>query len=230
MMAGAVAGGSPPAYVGQVSGYVTSTGSGSPVDLTPLGLAEDDDLFVWITCDNNMLAGDGVTINGGVIGQGYDNTITTPTSSLPGYQLAHKRMGATPDTSVAITTHSAAKSQAYVIFAVRGANASALLDGTIATGTGGAVVADPPSQTTSAAGSLRVLLVGYDDSGFVDVTAPSGFTMIAVAGTNVTGGNGATAAAAYQENAAVGALNPSAFGGTTTGSAYVAHHLAIKGA
>ena len=98
---------STPSHVGSTGMSVPASGGGNSLDISGLGLQEDDWVFLVLVND-----GDGITIPSGFVSV-YDEIGL----STPQYAVCAKQMGATPDTSITIaqngTTAIAAAASAY---------------------------------------------------------------------------------------------------------------------
>jgi hypothetical protein len=131
-------------------------------------------------------------------------------SNSVGYRWGYKFMGATPDTTIAVSN----SNDAAITFAFRNVNTTTPLDVTvpsIATATSG--MPNPPSITTSTDKSMIVALGFLDDDELNNtVVAQSGYTII-----NSASGDETTVMASYKVKTPAGADDPAAF--TNTGTA-----------
>lgn len=122
-------------------------GAPGTISLIPLGLRVNDYVIVahavGAGANRNMSNSSGWAELTELWGEGA----TGPDANLAIY---HKRMGATPDTSIAIDTTNIADGGAVVIFAVRGVNETTAFDvtSTTATGTSGNTQAASITPTT----------------------------------------------------------------------------------
>lgn len=221
-------GGSAPQLVNTLGTQIPTSAPIDPVllDLPPGGQAGDM-VLVAVFCDQSLTLAGGVTA-----GQGYTDIEPRSAGNSPGYQIAYKFMGATPDGTISINRNGN-RAQAVAIAVIRGVRQSAvpgeILDGTVQRSTGGSAMPNPPSLTTSQANSLRVIIGGCDDGSMASVTAPGGFGNLVVANTTAPGGTAATGCVAFAAAPSPGALDPDAFGGTPSAvSANVAFHFALR--
>jgi len=121
-----------------------------------------------------------------------------------GYAWGFKVMGATPDTSIDVST-----SEAVFAFALRGVDTINPLDVTPPAVATGSLTGRPnPPMITTATDGAFVVAVGFlDDDNDDDADAPSGYTLIAT--DTATG----TLVAAYRIMVTPGATDPAAFEG-----------------
>lgn len=208
---------------------ITHTG-GSPNDLVPVTIptgAANSLVLAVIACDGTVTAYGGMDATT----EGWTN-IVAPISAFanPGYQIAYKAMGGTPDTTVNVRRHDQ-KHQAVMLIVLSGVNAT-VLNGTVGshvTFTSG--LPDPASHTTAAAGGKRIIVVCLDDvNSAANLTAPSGFGDVLVGGTVATGTDGSAMAVCFADNGSAAALDPGAFGGSHSGSKGIVIHFAVRAA
>ncbi|WP_396190270.1 fibronectin type III domain-containing protein [Flavobacterium sp.] len=167
----------------------------------PSGLQQGDVVIVGIGSDGSLASTPSgwTSINGTTQGTEYARTI-------------YKVMGATPDTTVAISGIST--SSAAVAVAVRGVNSTTVLDVTPTVASGATGMPDSPSITTTNSNTLGII-IGYldDDNVSSSVTAPSGYENLTVIESTTAG---QTVMLATKNLAELGTESPSAFGGTGT--------------
>lgn len=191
-------------FVGSESGPIASGGGTVDLDL-PAGLVENDIVLIAIACDN-ALNSDGVDS-----GAGY-TAIYNSSANDPGHNVAYKRMGSTPDTTVTVNRNATAAC-AYVVQAFRGVDATTALDATPTStdGSSDSTDADHPSITTVTDGAMVVAIAVHDDD---DATAtyPSGYTNgdYGISGGEFSGNLGAAVAMSSKIVASHGAEDPAA--------------------
>lgn len=189
-----------------VTGFI-AVGTGTETPSLPSGLAQGDVVIVAIACDNaiNSLAG-GIQTS-----MGY-TYIHEPTVNNPGYQLAYKVMGATPDTTVTMEQE-VGRRQAYVIQAWRGVDVTEgpldVATPSVATGTTGDP--DSPSITPVTSGAL-VFTVGFqDDDDSTVTTVPSGYSNSASSNTGQSSTTVGATVVIASKSWTSGAENPAAW-------------------
>lgn len=179
-----------------------------------------------VTINFTALAGDLVCVFGGHPTRGgssygpstsgyTQDTLDTATNTC-GFGFWHKSMGTTPDTSVTCKgTGNTQDACAYVVYVVRGVNASTQIDATSVITNGSSTNPDSPSITTATNNALVISAAGsvVNDA---TITAPSGYST--VLSNNATDNNPYTAAAAYLTKATAGAENPASFTNWSTGA------------
>lgn len=167
----------------------------------PSGLQQGDVVIVGIGSDGSLAntPSGWTSINGTTQGTEYARTI-------------YKVMGATPDTSVSISGISI--SSAAIAIAVRGVNATTILDVTPTVSSNISGMPDCPSITTVNSNTLGII-IGYldDDNVSSSVTAPIGYENLTVIESTTAG---QTVMLATKNLTTLGTESPSAFGGTGT--------------
>lgn len=194
-------------------------GANPSVPLPPLNTG---DLVVVFGCHVDRAAGISLVTAGYTVD-------SSPTGGAAGTFLgivAHKFMGAIPDTTVVGTgTGNANDTMALIAFVFRNVNATTPIDVLAVTvpPTSG-VDPDPPSVTTLNAGDIVIAFAG---SSVLDttITIPAGYSDLTRAGQTDT--NSAQVAGAWKRAGAAGAEDPAAFGTWTT-SAWVCATVALK--
>lgn len=154
-------GGSGITFVGAAS---TNIAAGAAATLTlPAGLQEGDYVLVLNSGDSDGLS---------TTSAGWDELVFAAPSA--GFALNRKRMGATPDASIAFGTNTTTDPIVIVALAFRGADATTPLDAAIQTVNYGSSVSTktPPPITTTTADAMVVYFVTHDD----DILAPSDVT------------------------------------------------------
>lgn len=148
-------------FVSEASG--TEAGAQGDVSVNlPTGLQEDDIVLAVMGCD--------ASIDGDGLQTGW-TTIEMSTSASPGRQIMYKRMGATPDTTATLTTHST-RYICYMFQAFRGVDATTAEDTTFQTN----ATLDPPSITTVTDGALVIAAMAQDDDETTVTGWPTGYT------------------------------------------------------
>ena len=199
-----------------------TTGNTDNVSL-PSGLQQNDIVVVALASDSDI---DPSRPRGIASSEGYTDILHT-TTGTPGIQVAWKRMGATPDTTVEVRTETgAALDIAVVIQAWRGVDTTTAIDATAATASGASGLPNPPSYTTATNNALRIIVGGIDDDQVTDFTAPSGYSNMVSLAIGVSN-TGCSVVMASKIQATAGAEDPAAFTGTGSDN-WQATHFALR--
>lgn len=192
--------------VGDVEGRVP-TGSAPVAFNLPAGTTTDDIVIVAIACDANLSA------TGGITTSGY-TTISRPSVDNPGYQVAYKVMGGSPDTTVTVDDEaSVGRDEVVMIQVWRGVDTGTPIDATATLANGNSGDPDCASITTVTNGAL-VIAIGLvdDDDAAGTITAPSGYTNLSDHDVGAGDGTtGATVMMSSKEVATAGAEDPGAY-------------------
>jgi len=184
------------------TGWVEIGASSTDVNL-PSGLRGGDIILVALGCDSE-LSTDGVSTAGYV-------HIYHSTSATPGYNIAYKIMGSTPDSVVNILQNSFTKT-AYVIQAWRGVNITNSLDVAVTSTSGTSGDPNSPSITPVTPGALVVTIGIVDDDDGTVTTVPAGYTSSSYNNTGQASGSvGATVVMASKKWASGVAEDPAAW-------------------
>ena len=196
---------------------ITSGADNASVSL-PSGLSQDDVVVVALTCDN-AINDDGIA-NGSSSGW---TQIYTTSSANPGGEISHKKMGATPDSTVSVARDSTFRI-VFVAQAFSGVDTTTTIDNSISTATGVSGMPNPPSHTTVTDGAMRVVTGHLDDDDANTITL-SGYTVVYQNSTV----SSATTMLGYKIAATAGAENPAAFSGSgQTSDAWIGTHFALR--
>jgi len=204
--------------VGSTSGVVPKTGDTTQNFALPGTPLEDDIVIIALSCDSSL------ETYGVTSGQSYTD-IFRATTNVPGYNLAYKVMGVTPDSTV--NMQRAVDVTAYAIQVWRGVDTSNVLDVTtpaVATGTSDSP--DSPSITTVTDGALIFSFAFLDDDDATVSVTPTGYSNMVEGNTALGGVSGATVAFASKELASFGADDPSAW--TLSNDQWVAATIALR--
>lgn len=176
----------------------TSNGSSSSNTLTlPSGMQAGDLVLLFIGVDGNFPT----------LPSGWTN-VNTYQSGSEYARFAYKVMGTPVDTTVSVTALGA---NAMGAVALRGVDITQF---STASATGGSGMPNPPNQTTIYAGGLCLAVGFLDDRNVANsVTMPAGFDKVFTVESNVTG---QTVMVGSKFTLGSGAIDPNAFGGSTT--------------
>jgi hypothetical protein len=187
---------------------------------------ENDIVVIALTSDAEIQDGSaGAVSNYLADGHGYTILHDGVGNANPGRLIAWKKMGATPDTTVDVFI-GPNKGVICTSAAIRGANASTPIDGTMASASGATGSPDAPSYTTTQNNCLR-MIIGMVDDDNVTMTAPAGWSNVQAGSTssNAVANN----IIAFKDAPTAGADDPAAFGGLADDE-WTAYHLAFRGA
>lgn len=173
-----------------------------------VALRQNDFVIVMLSSDNLDTSDLTVSTSGYTAGQ------QGLTSSVR-YGWWWKRMGAVPDTNVTITYGGATDLEGFRMIAVafRGVNASTAFDATSPSVTIGTTGNPNPPAITTVTNNAWVIAMGFLDDDRVDMTAPSGYTLIRANGAGTTDTESSAIAMAYKLKTPAGLDDPAAFGG-----------------
>lgn len=168
------AGGSTISFVGGNSASSTN-GSNVSIDLSGLGLQEDD--WVYVAGASYELGNAG---NVAVLTSGYTQIASQDFGGLGGtpFAVERKKMGATPDTSVSCQGGgSSGVATVYIAMAFRNVNTGTPEDVTATTASGGSSPGDPdpPSSGTPVTSDCAALVFGANGAN-TTFTVPSGYS------------------------------------------------------
>lgn len=195
--------------------YIASTSStGTSINISGLGLLENDLVIVLSTSD-------GTTQN---LPTGY-TAGQNGTGGSPNYRWSYKRMGPTPDTTVA----GLSGTSVHIAAVFRNVDPTTPLNVTSPTvSVGGSGMPNPPAITTVSDGCMIVALGFLDDDVVAStVAAPSGYTL-GLAAQYGTAGSGATEMFAYLLQTSAGAADPGAFTATGGDDGWVGATIALN--
>ena len=186
-------------------------GSGTRSFTFPESPAEDDVVVVLMGSDEEI--GTGAAGDGGINTAGYTDLDASTTANTPGYKLAYKVMGVTPDTAI-VLAESDEREQVALVTVLRGVNVGSPIDAAVQISTGTSAAPDPAAVTTANPDALVIACAVVDDIGFEagGITFPTGYThpLLGYCGTSASV-NGATVLMAVKQVDAPGSENPSAF-------------------
>ncbi len=188
---------------------VRTAGSGDFDVTIPGGTpSEGDIVIVGVWSDNNL---NGTTE--GVTETGYTD-IYLAAGSAPGFHLAYKIMGATPDTVVQVTPESA-KDSPVIVQVWSGVDTANPIDATRTTDSGiDDGMPDAPSYTTITDDALVFAVGGLANIAEASVTVPSGYSNLSAQETSDGAPSDCTGMIASKQLATAGAENPAVFGGS----------------
>jgi hypothetical protein len=199
--------------------FTVASGTGTESKTLPGSPQQNDIVIVCVASDVDNIH---VTA-----GQGY-TVIGSEEDLNPSHEIAAKRMGASPDTSVEIDQANGAVG-AGLIQIWRGADTTTFQDMAATTASGASGNPNPPSATTVTDGAL-VIAVGFldDDDVASSVTAPTGYSNLLAADTGQSSTTvGCTVMIASLEKATAGAEDPGVFG-TSGSDAWQAYTFALR--
>jgi hypothetical protein len=183
-------------------------------------LQENDIVVALLACHEqiNVVAGDF-----GIKSSGYTDIVLKGSGS-PGVQLAYKRMGASPDSS--IDTYQLQSDDGVLLLATyRGVDTTTAIDAAVQQATGASGDPNAPSYTTVTDGAVRIL-VGVLDADQDVLTAPAGFGNLLTEFAFLAP-TGCAAGMVDKTEATAGALDPAAFG-SAGDDAWWAAHFALR--
>jgi hypothetical protein len=151
--------------VGATSAEITA-GAGSQSITLPGTPAENDLVLVQVGGD--------VDCSGSVTTSGY-TAIQNSVNANPGRHVAYKVLGATPDSTVAVSRDAAIKKVA-IVQVWRGVDTADVVDAAYSEATAGNSATHDPPSITAAANALVFALVFLDDDDTTVSTWPSGYT------------------------------------------------------
>lgn len=123
---------------------------------------------------------------------------------------AYRIMGATPQTSLSLSTPGSEDS-VTIAMVFRGVDQTTPLDATVAIASNSTAIPDPPAVTTVTNDAMSVVLAS-SDRGPATVTSPTGYSTSVARRQSTT----IAAYACFKTVASAGVENPSAFGGITS--------------
>ncbi len=197
-----------------------ASGVGDDTHVFSAAPEENDIVYLQLGCDNN------IAVNGGIAsGEGYTDQ-WRPGTALPGLQLAWKRMGATPDTSVDITKE-ANRNTAIIARVFRGVTTGHPIDnGWSQAGFASTTAVNPPTRT-SVTDNAWNFVFGWVDDDNTSSSAPTGYTNYAEVTAGGSANQSCTIFSATRVQATAGAHDPAAFG-THSSDAGRALHFALR--
>ena len=203
------------------STFTVAAGAGEVSQALPVSLQNDIVLIVLAADTMNEGAG-----NDGIVGQGY-TSIVGPTGTAPGRQIAYKRMGATPDTSVTIDQE-AAVIMAGLCQIWRGVDTTTAEDATSTAASGTSANPDSPAIITVTANALVLSISMLDDDDATVTTYPSGYTNTLSKNTGQGSTTvGATVSIASTIRASAGSEDPGAYT-MSSSDAWFANSVAFR--
>lgn len=178
---------------------VLAAGAGSTAVSLPASMAENDVVVINLACDFLITQASSQGVDSG---QGWTLEYED-TQAFPGAQVATKRMGATPDTTVNITPRSDRK-MVVTMQAWRGVNTTTALDATSTF-----AYYDPAAITTVTDGAKVISCGAWDNTEQAPgLGVPTGYGNLVEADTVDAGSEGATAAMASKTVTTAGAEDP----------------------
>lgn len=206
---------------------VGTTSNGAPdganvtVDLTVLGLQQDDAVYVSVGVTDS-------TTGAAMVSSGWTEVVAAAPDTGSSMRAAtyRKIMGASPDTSVEVTgSGNAADSASVAVAALRGVDTTTPEDATATTTSGNSTNPDCPSITT-VTNNAWVLAFAHGRSLDASITAPTGYGNLATNATN-NANDDATSAVATKEVLVVGAEDPPSYTNWVTGQ-WITHSVAVR--
>ena len=179
---------------------------GDSVSLTSLGLMQNDVVIAAVCCDGNIEAPDGFT------SAGWSTLFGLDSSSSPGAHVIWKRMGATPDTSLAATISDPG---GVCIKAFRGVHTTTAIDVTSTTASSGSGMPNPPT-IYPVTDDCAIVIVGLLDDDNITATGPTNYTtdFLSANGSSLAGA--ATTMMGHRILSGSAAEDPGVFGGGGT--------------
>lgn len=207
------------------SGFTVAGSSGADENKTLPGTEAENDIVIVALASDDAYGAD-VGLDGGGIETSDYTALHATTSGVPGRQAGWKRLTATPDSVVTISSHGALG--AGLIRTWRGADTTTAIDNFTGSATGSSGDPDPPSRATVTDGAVRIVIGFLDDDDSTVSAAPTDFT--GLHSQNTGGGSstvGATVMSAYKVEATAGTVDPGAF--TASGDdQWAAIHFALR--
>lgn len=155
-------------------------------------------------------------------------TLSDTTGSAFRTWFGYKKMGSTPDTSLAgIGSGSANDGCSYNAVVFRNVDGTTPIDNTTVISTANGTNPDVSAITTLTDQATVVVLVTMDSTDISGITAPTNYTVVVGAGANDT--NDSVSHGAYRHALSVGSENPGAFSGwATNGGEWIGATIALR--
>jgi hypothetical protein len=210
----------------RVGSAKTAGFSATTFDITLPGTPAENDIVVAVAVsENGMQKSNGL---GGIASAGYTDLVYVNAASAFSYEVAWKRLGASPDsvcTFYGLLVAGRGAPAAVVVY--RGVDTVTAIDAAIQEATNTTGLPDPPSYTTVTNNAWRIVVGALNDKDETAATAPATFGNIVAQESTDGDAVGCTLMVADREEATAGALNPDAFGGTESDD-WWAGHFALR--